>query len=55
MYNIFGQRVPGDSNLVIEKVKLNLINVSVGKVHCCYFNEGDLNRSGAVLGSVEQA
>ena len=33
------------SNLVKEKVNFNLIDVSIGKVHCCYFDEGDLNRS----------
>ena len=45
MYNIFGHRVPDYSNVVIEKVNFYLINVSMGKVHCCYFDEGDLNRS----------
>ena len=45
MYNIFEQRVPDYSNLVIEKVKFNLINVNICKVHCCYFDEGGLNKS----------
>ena len=45
MYNIFGQKGTDYSNLVIEKVNFNLINASTGKVHCCYFDEGDLNRS----------
>ena len=29
MYNIFGQRVPNYSDLVIEKVNFNLINISL--------------------------
>ena len=45
MYNIFRRTVPDYSNLVIEKVKFNLIiiNVSVGKVYCCYLDQRDLN------------
>ena len=45
MYDLFRQRVPDYSNLVIEKVSFNFINVSIGKVRFCYFDEGDLNRS----------
>ena len=45
MYNIFGHRVPDYSNLVIEKVNFNLIDVSIGKVPCWYCDEGDLNKS----------
>ena len=43
-YNVFGQRVPDCSNLVIEKVNFSLIHVSTDKVHCCCFHGGDLNR-----------
>ena len=45
MYNIFRRRVPDYSNLVIGKVKFNLliINVSIGKVYCCYFDQRDYN------------
>ena len=39
-----GLRVPDYSTLVIGKVNFNLINVSIGKVHCCCFDQGDLNR-----------
>ena len=42
---MFGHRVPDYNNLSKEKVNFNLIKVSIGKVHCYYFDEGDLNRS----------
>ena len=45
MYNIFVHRVPDNSNLATEEVKFNLFNVSVGLLHCWYFDEGDLNRT----------
>ena len=47
MYKIFEQRVQdyNYSNLVIEEINFNLVNVSISKAHCCYFDEGDLNRS----------
>ena len=45
MYNIFGLRVPDYSYLAIKKASFNLIDVSIGKVHCCYFDQqGGLNR-----------
>ena len=45
MYNIFGHRAPDYGNLVIEKVNFNLVNLSIGKVNCCYCDKRDLNRS----------
>ena len=44
MYNIFGLRVPDFSNnMVIEKDQVqNLTNLSINKVRCCHFDEGNL-------------
>ena len=43
MYNIFGLRDHGNSNMVVERIMLrNVANFSIGKVHCCYYDEGNL-------------